>query len=148
MNDPINNLGFLLNEVHRMVRRDFNERVRPTGLTQGQWRALAYVSRMEGVNQARLAERMEIRPITLGRLIDRLQEAGWVERRADPGDRRMCRLYLTPAAQPLIRRLRTLASETLDRALAGIGAQRRTQLVSTLKHIKENLSENDRDSNH
>jgi len=148
VNDPINNLGFLLNEVHRMVRRDFNERVRPTGLTQGQWRALAYVSRMEGVNQARLAERMEIRPITLGRLIDRLQEAGWVERRADPGDRRMCRLYLTPAAQPLIRRLRTLASETLDRALAGIGAQRRTQLVSTLKHIKENLSENDRDSNH
>lgn len=143
MNDPINNLGFLLNEVHRMVRRDFDERVRPTGLTQGQWRALAYVSRMEGINQARLAERMEIRPITLGRLIDRLQEAGWVERRADPEDRRVCRLYLTPAAQPVIRRLRALASETLDRALAGIGAQRRTQLVSTLKQIKENLSGND-----
>src|SRR3546814_9002902 len=79
--DPDRSLGFLLNDVSRLMRRNLNRRVQALGLTQSQWRALAYLSRQEGINQATLADTLEVQPITLARLIDRLEAAGWVERR-------------------------------------------------------------------
>jgi DNA-binding MarR family transcriptional regulator len=133
---PETSLGFLLHEVSRLLRRNLDRRLQ---LTQAQWRTMAYLARKEGINQARLAEIMEIRPITLARLIDRLQEAGWVERRADPGDRRACRLYLTDSAGPLIREMYALGAETTEQALAGFSTAARKRLIDDLCRLKRNL---------
>ena len=133
---PEQTLGFLLFEVLRLLRRNFGRRVQ---LTQVQWRALAFLSRNEGINQAGLADLLEVRPITLARLIDRMEEAGWVERQRDPGDRRAVRLYLTKQALPLMETMRKLNGETLKQALAGLSKSARTQLIETLHTIKDNL---------
>src|SRR5690606_28746084 len=87
-------LGFLLADVSRLVRRRFDARARDLGLTRARWRVLPQLRRREGINEASLAEIMEVEPITLGRHIDRLVEKGFVERRPDPSDRRAWRLYL------------------------------------------------------
>ena len=104
-----------------------------------QWRALAILSLNEGINQAGLADLLEVRPITLARLIDRMEEAGWVERRRDPGDRRAVRLYLTRQAGPMMDTMKTLNGETLKQALAGLSKATRKQLIDTLNIIKHNL---------
>src|SRR5690348_13133430 len=88
MQDPERSFGFLLYDAARLLRRDFDRRARRIGLTRAQWSVLANLVRNEGVNQAGLADIMEIQPITLVRLLDRLEEAGWIERRPDPTDRR------------------------------------------------------------
>src|SRR3546814_7154100 len=105
--DPDQSIGFLLSDVARLLRRNFTRRAQYLGLSQAQWQALAHLARREGVNQATLAESLEIQPVTLARLVDRLQEKGLVERRPDPADRRAFCLYLTPAAAPLLDRKRT-----------------------------------------
>ena len=133
---PEQTLGFLLFEVLRLLRRNFGRRVQ---LTQVQWRALAFLSLNEGINQARLADLMEVRPITLARLIDRMEDAGWVERQRDPGDRRAVRLYLTKQAGLLMESMKILNRETLKQALAGLSRSTRTQLIGTLNIIKNNL---------
>lgn len=134
--NPEQNLGFQLFEVLRLLRRNFNRRVE---LTQTQWRALAFLSINEGINQAGLADLLEVRPITLARLIDRMAESGWVERRPDPDDRRAVRLYLTDQAGPLMEELRVHNSKTLDQALKGISKKSQQQLIDTLITIKGNL---------
>lgn len=133
---PEQHLGFLLFEVLRLLRRNFGRRVQ---LTQTQWRALAFLSRNEGINQAGLADLLEVRPITLARLIDRMEEAGWVERRRDPADRRAVRLHLTEQAGPLMEELTARNRETLDLALDGVSEKAQKQLVNTLNAIKNNL---------
>ena len=86
----------LVTEVARLFSRDFSARVRDYGLTHTQWQALATLSVQEGIKQAELANLLQVQPISLGRLIDRMEAAGWVERRAAPNDRRAIQLYLTP----------------------------------------------------
>ena len=81
--DPDRNPGFLIYEVLRLIRRDIGRRI---PLTQVQWRALALLSRNQGINQAGLAELLEVRPMTLARLVDRLEAAGWVERQSEKND--------------------------------------------------------------
>lgn len=139
LEDPGRNLGFLIHEVARLMRRNFHERVRALGLTQAQWRALAHLRRNEGINQASLAELIEVRPITLARLIDRLEGAGWVERRRDPADRRMSRLYLTDAAQPLLSEMEEAARQTREEAMRGLTPPQRTQALDLLCTLKRNL---------
>ena len=97
-------IGFLLNDSARLFRRAFNARTRDTGITALQWRLLIYLRRHEGIRQGPLAELIEVEPITLSRMIDRLEEAGLVERRADPSDRRAWLLYLAPGADDLFDR--------------------------------------------
>lgn len=139
MRDPDQSVGFLVNDVARLLRRNFNRRVQELGLSQAQWQALAYLSRQEGVNQVTLAESLEIQPMTLARLIDRLQEASLVARRPDPGDRRAFRLYLTAAARPLLDRMWDLAAETRAEAMAGLPDDGRQALVEALRHMRRNL---------
>ncbi len=139
VHDPDQSIGFLINDVARLLRRNFDRRVRPLDLSQAQWQALAYLSRQEGVNQITLAESLEIQPITLARLIDRLQEAGWVERRPDPADRRAFKLYLTPMAQPLLSQMWSIAMETREDALSGLSVAARSDLIATLRTVKSNL---------
>lgn len=139
MRDPDQSMGFLVSDVARLLRRNFNRRAQELGLSQAQWQALAYLSRQEGVNQVTLAESLEIQPITLVRLIDRLQEAGLVAREPDPEDRRAVRLYLTPAAVPLLARMWSLAAETREEAMAELSEESREMLIETLRRMKQNL---------
>ncbi len=137
--DPSRNLGFLVHEVARLMRRRFDRRVQSLGLTQAQWRTLVHLSRCQGMNQAALAEILEIRPITLTRLLDKLQQAGWIERRLDPTDRRVFRLYITEQAQPMLAELETAAAETRAEATQGLSNAMRKELIDLLCAVKGNL---------
>lgn len=139
MLDPDQSIGFLVNDVSRLLRRNFNRRAQELGLSQAQWQALAYLAIQQGVNQVTLADSLDIQPMTLARLVDRLEEAGLVSRRPDPGDRRAFRLYLTDAAQPLLDRMWTLALETREDAMAGLADSQKQALMDALRHIKRNL---------
>jgi len=136
-------LGFLLHDVSHLLRRNFNRRVQHLGLTQTQWRAIAHLSRDEGMNQAALAETLEVQPITLARLIDRMAAAGWVERRPDPRDRRAVRLYLTEQVQPILAEMWAIAAQAREDALAGLPEERREMLIEVLRHMKATLLEAD-----
>ena len=135
--------GFLLHDTARLMRRDFERRSRSSGLTRAQWAVLAYLARSEGTSQAALAEMLEIEPITLVRLLDRLEGAGWVERRADPADRRVRRLYLTETARPLMEQFQELAAATREAALGGLNEAERRQLTDLLMKVRTNLSGRD-----
>ncbi|MCA3255055.1 MAG: MarR family transcriptional regulator [Alphaproteobacteria bacterium] len=133
-------VGFLLSDAARLVRRSFDARARATGVTKAQWQVLLVLSRSEGINQAGLADRLEVENITLCRMVDRLQDAGLVERRPDPADRRAWRLFLTPAAHPMIASMRGLGSEVIGEALAGFSADEQAQLRTMLERVRSNLS--------
>ena len=95
--DSESNFGFLLHDISRLLRKRFDRRARDLGLTKSQWIVMAHLARHEGIKQSGLAEILEIEPITLARHLDRLGETGWIERRADPADRRVWRLVRTDA---------------------------------------------------
>ncbi|WP_221799517.1 MarR family winged helix-turn-helix transcriptional regulator [Oceanobacter mangrovi] len=137
--DPTRYLGILIHEVARLYRRDFEVRAQDLGLTIAQWRALSYLSRNEGMNQVALADVLEIKPITLARQLDKMEQAGWVERRRDPADRRVSRLYLTPASQPLLDEMASRGAETRQQALGGLTNAEQLQIVSLLQDLKTNL---------
>ena len=142
--DPQQSLGFLLYEVSRLLRRNFDARVRHLSLTQAQWRTIVYMAKNEGCKQATLADFLEIRPITLTRLLDRLQSSGWIERRPDPDDRRVTRLYLTESAKPLLETLWGKAMASRKQALQGISPEQQAALFDALKKMKNNLSAEER----
>ncbi len=133
-------LGFLLADVSRLMRRTFDERARTIGVTRPQWRVLTMLIRHEGTNQGNLADLLEVEPITLCRMVDRLAEAGLVERRADPSDRRAWRLFLTDKAQPLLADLRALAEAMFEGALNGLSDIQQNELTAMLETIRSNLS--------
>lgn len=133
--------GFLLYDAARLLRRDFDRRAKTIGLTRAQWSVLAHLSRNEGISQAGLAEILDIEPITLVRLLDRLEESGWVERRPHPTDRRVYTLFITAKSWPVIDQIRALAAETRATALAGVAPADRALLVELLARIRANLSE-------
>jgi DNA-binding MarR family transcriptional regulator len=140
MTESLKEVAWELGETSRMLRRQFNRRAVAVGATSAQWRAMFWLNREPGVKQVELAERLDVEPITAGRIIDRLEEAGLVERRRDPVDRRVWRLYLTESADPLIERLKVVAEEVLAGALAGIDAGDIAALRKTLARIRENVS--------
>lgn len=133
-------LAALLADTARHMRRSFDARARQIGVTRPQWRVLSVLRRFEGINQGGLADVLEVEPITVCRMVDRLQEAGLVERRPDPADRRSWLLYLTPQAQILIAQLRPLAEEMLDEALDGISETDRQILTHSLDQMRRNLT--------
>lgn len=132
-------LGFLVSDIARLLRRNMDRKLQSLRLTQAQWRAIVHLSRNEGMTQVALAESLEIQPITLTRLIDRMESAGWVERRTHPLDRRAVQLYLTAQAQPILEQMHARASDTLSEALRGVSPRAQRQLVTTLEQIKHNL---------
>jgi DNA-binding MarR family transcriptional regulator len=132
-------LGFLISDVSRRMHKRFDERARSLGATRAQWKTLFTLSRNEGVNQGALADLLEVEPITLCRMIDRLEESGLVERRRDPGDRRAWRIYLTPAALPVIERLRAYADDLFVQVLTGVDEGERAALHAALEKIRANL---------
>ena len=134
------NIGTLLAQVSRLLRRSFDERARGIGVTRPQWQVLSLLMLHAGSNQGALAEMLEVEPITLGRMIDRLQEAELVERRADPADRRAWRIYLTEKGEGLLDKLRPFGLETLAVALEGVSEAERDQFTATLARVRTNLS--------
>ena len=133
-------IGFLLSDVSRLLRRSFDERARMIGVTRTQWRALTTLSRNEGINQGGLADLLEVEPITLCRMVDRLAEAGHVERRRDPADRRAWNIYLTDRSRPLLDQLRGIADDMFADALDGLDTDEQAGLTATLERIRANLS--------
>ena len=132
-------LGFLLHEVARLLRKRFEQNARGSGLTRAQWQLLAYLAQNEGINQSGLADLLEIEPITLGRIVDKLQVLGRVERRPDPSDRRVWLLHLTPAARPKLTLLHSLGVVTRGEALVGVSSADIEHLLKTLQALKANL---------
>ncbi len=133
-------IGFLLNDAARLMRKDFERRTRPLGLTRAQWQTLFHLARNEGCNQATLADLLDVEPITIARTIDRLELSGLVERRSDPGDRRARLLFLGDRAHPLLEQLRALGAETREVALAGMSEDERTLLMTLLTRMRANLT--------
>lgn len=133
-------IGFLLNDTARLYRRAFNARVRDTGITALQWRLLVYLRRYPGIRQGPLAELIEVEPITLSRMVDRLTEAELVERRADPTDRRAWLLHLTPRADKLLDGMRGTTDGLAEEATEGLSAAERDQLIALVGRVRANLS--------
>ena len=140
---PGSNVDFLfaLFETQRLLRLYADKQARRFGLTRAQWGVLAKLERTEGMKQAEIADLMEIQPITLTRLIDRLCDMGLIERRSDDSDRRVNRLYLTEAARPLMLKLTWLRNELTKTALAGLSAEDTHLLVAQLETVKNNVRE-------
>ncbi|UCI26650.1 MarR family winged helix-turn-helix transcriptional regulator [Mesorhizobium sp. B2-8-5] len=135
------NISFVLHDVARLLRKRFEQRSRAFGLTRAQWQVLAYLSLREGIHQNKLADLIEIMPITLARLLDKMQARGFIERRPNPADRRAWLLYLTPKAHPLIEVMRSNGQKTREEAFTGLSADAQRQLLQTLCLIKSNLLE-------
>lgn len=133
-------LGFLISDVARLLRREFDARARRIGLTRPQWRVLTMLSRAEGITQICLADQLEVEPISASRMVDRLQDAGLIERRADPADRRAWRLYLTPRSRSLLDELRPIAQTLLAETMEGFADDERDRLISYLERLRGKLS--------
>jgi len=132
-------IGLLLYDTARLMRRDFDRRVRTVGLTRAQWMVITYLAREEGSNQAAIADFLDVEPITIVRHLDRLEEAGWIERRIDPNDRRARLIYLTDKARPLLKTKRELGAEMREVMLAGLSETARSDLLAALQHVRANL---------
>ena len=132
-------LGFLLHDVARLLRKRFEQRARCLGLTRSQWQTLAYLRSNEGIHQGGLAEILEIEPITLVRILDKLADRGLIERRQHPTDRRIWLLYVREEAHPLLAEMRELGDLTRGEAFAGIPSEQRDQLFDILTEMKTNL---------
>ena len=130
---------FALHDLARTIRLHADQKASRFGMTRAQWAVLAKVERTEGLKQSELAEQMEMQPITLTRLIDKLCDNGWIERRGDETDRRVNRLYLKKAARPLLGKLGGLRSELTATALEGINPADAHRLLAQLESIKENV---------
>jgi MarR family transcriptional regulator, transcriptional regulator for hemolysin len=133
--------GYVLFETARLMSKRFDQRARLLGLTRAQCQVLVHLARVEGINQAGLAELLELEPISLARCLDRMEQAGWIERRPDPSDRRARLLYMTDKAKPLFDRILTLGYETRMDALSGLAPDDRERLLDLLQRVRGNLIE-------
>jgi MarR family transcriptional regulator for hemolysin len=128
-----------LMDVARMLRTYADQRGRQFGISRAQWVVLLRLDRSEGLKQSELAEILDLSPISLTRLLDRLAESELIERRADPNDRRANRLYLTPAARPLLEQLAKLGNDMMDTVLDGLDGKANDRLLRDLTLMKDNL---------
>src|ERR1700683_4817060 len=131
--------AFTINDVARMLRTYADYKGAQFGVTRAQWAVLVRLDRFEGLEQSELAEMLDLQPISLTRLLDRLCDSGLIERRSDPNDRRAKRLLLTPAARPLLEQLGHPGEEVMKNALVGTSRESVEQIVGQLAIMKENL---------
>jgi len=132
-------IAFTIMDVARLLKTYADQRARCFGTSRAQWAVLIRIERSEGLKQSELAEILDLQPISLTRLLDRLADNGLIERRPDPNDRRANRLYLTPAARPLLEQLTGLGQEMMETVLAGLEEEDRARLLADLRAIKDNL---------
>ena len=134
------NLPMVMAQVSRLMRRAFDEKARTIGVTRPQWQVLSLLTVHEGINQGGLAELLEVEPITLGRMVDRLQDSELVERRPDPADRRAWRLHLTEKARALLQQLKPMADDMVEIALEGIAPEQSEAMMVVMRRMRSNLS--------
>lgn len=134
-------LGILLHDATRAVRKRFESQAAEMGLSSAQWRLLFALKRLGATTQSRIAQHMEIEPISVSRLVDRAEEAGWVRRDADATDRRIKVVALTPKAVKTFEGIRAIAENIYDEALLGLSVENRALLCEGLARIISNLSE-------
>lgn len=138
--------GFILNDISRLARTEFDRRVRTLGVTRAQWLVLLHLARRPGCTQTELADAMQIQKITVSRHVERLVRAGWIERRDHADDARAYHLYVARKAQPLTKKLATVAASLRQEYMQGLGVARRDALMADLLHIKSNLVRIDADA--
>jgi MarR family transcriptional regulator for hemolysin len=136
---PPRELVFAIHDVARLMRTYADQRARELNMTRAKWVVLTRLRRAEGVKQRELADLLEMAPISLARLVDKLAACGLIERRADAADRRANRLYLTEKAAPTLDRLDELAQSVTARALDGLDAAELASLFAGMRRIKANL---------
>jgi MarR family transcriptional regulator, transcriptional regulator for hemolysin len=132
-------IAFTIMDVARMLKTYADQRARQFGISRAQWAVLIRIERGEGLKQTELAEALDLQPISLTRLLDRLADNGLIERRADPNDRRANRLYLKPAAKPLLGRLSELGADMMETVLEGLDAKSVDSMLGELGMLKNNL---------
>jgi MarR family transcriptional regulator for hemolysin len=137
--NPRREFAFLLNDVARLLRTYADQRARQFGMTRAQWAVLVRLELNEGLKQSELAELLDLQPITLTRLVDRLCTNGLIERRPDPSDRRAKRLYLTAAARPLMDRLAALGGDMMETVLEGFDTQTIESMIGNFVRTRDNL---------
>lgn len=135
-------LPFKIGEAAHALRKAFDRRAVGLGVTRAQWKVLFRLDRHPGLRQIELADMLDIEPITLSRIVDRLEESALVERRPDPSDRRAWRLHVTVQAQPLIAKLKAVADELAADAFAGIDAKDIETATRVLERVRENACRN------
>lgn len=133
-------LAWEIGETSRMMRRFYDRRAAALGVTTAQWRVIAHLGHSPGLKQVELAERLDVEPITACRIVDRLEEAGLVERQRDPEDRRAWRLVLTDKAQPIYAKLGDLAEEMAAEAFEGFSVEEMEAARAKLARVRENVS--------
>ncbi|RUV47558.1 MarR family transcriptional regulator, partial [Mesorhizobium sp. M7A.F.Ca.MR.228.00.0.0] len=141
VSDGIDRLGFLIHDVQRLMRKRFEARASGLGLSSAQWRLLVRVAKEDGVAQARLAELLEIEPISVSRLVDRMEEGGWIERRSDAADRRVRMIFLTPKASDAYAVIKSIAGEVYEESLVGVKPEARRVLIEGLEAMVRNLTD-------
>jgi DNA-binding MarR family transcriptional regulator len=139
------NFAFEVATTAHALRRAFDRRAAALGVTRAQWRVLAWLGREDGARQIALADGLDVEPITMCRMIDRLAEAGLVERRPDEEDRRAWRIHLTARAGPVIEKLRGVAADFFDEALEGVSEADQALVRGVLERVRSNLAESDKD---
>jgi DNA-binding MarR family transcriptional regulator len=137
---PAKNLGLLLHDVSRLLRRKLDQQAQEIGLTSAQWRVLVYLARNEGCNQAALADVMDMEPITLSRHLDRMVADGQTERRSDPSDRRAYRLFLTEQGRSLVTAFRSITSSVMADTVAGVSEAEISMMIELLGRLRTNLT--------
>jgi DNA-binding MarR family transcriptional regulator len=133
----------VLHDVARLMRTRFDQRARARGMTRAQWVILARLARQPGMSQNELAGICEVEPITVGRLVDRLEARGFVERRPDATDRRVNRLHLLSGTQPILEEITSYRDALSEQVLEGLDERKRNALVDALLHIKNKLTSED-----
>lgn len=134
-------IGYTITDVARLLRTVFERRVRPLGLTRAQWVTIARLHRRPGLSQSEVADLLEIEKATAGRLIDRMEAKGWIERRADPLDRRINRLHLTVEAERMHALIWPLAEATVSDALGDLSEAERRTFSGLMQRVKGRLLE-------
>ena len=137
--DDERHIGFLVSDVARLMRTAFDRRVRKLGLTRSQWLVINRLHRHPGVTQSELAEMLEVEKATAGRMVDRMENKGWVARRPDASDRRVNRLHLTAEADLIQLRLARIADHTIDDALSRLSPGERDQFSEFTARVKRQL---------
>ncbi len=132
-------IAFTIMDVARMLRTYADQLARQFSISRAQWGVLVRLDRSEGLKQSELAEILDLQPISLTRLLDRLAENGLIERRADPNDRRANRLFLTPAAHPLLEQLTEIGKDMMTTVLEGLEPTSNERLLHDLGLVKDNL---------
>ena len=133
------NIGFLIGDISRLIRRTFDERAKEIGVTRPQWRVLTWLKRHEGISQSALADKLELDAMTLCRMVDRLQDANLIERRPDPADRRAWQLFMTSKGLALSEQLAPIGEQLLEDALTDMLSPDRERFQALLELFRSNL---------